>query len=132
VWETLQHLAPLRIGHGYQSIQDPALLEHLRQRQIHLEVCPTSNVHVFHQAIKTFGDHPIDTLYGLGISLGVNSDSRTLIPATLTQEYERLHQAFGWKEEQFLQCNLNALRAAFVPAPVKQQLIDRLLEAYRI
>jgi adenosine deaminase len=132
VWETLQHLTPLRIGHGYQSIKDPALLEHLRQRQIHLEVCPTSNVHVYHQTFKTFGDHPIDTLYGSGISLSVNSDSRTLIPATLTQEYEKLHQAFGWEKEQFLQCNLDALRAAFVPELVKQQLIDRLLEAYRI
>jgi adenosine deaminase len=93
-------------------------------------VCPTSNAHVFHQVFETYSDHPIDSLYGSGISLGVNSDTRTLIPVTLTQEYERLHQAFGWGKEQFLQCNLNALRAAFVPEPVKQQLIDRLLEAY--
>jgi adenosine deaminase len=132
VWETLQHLTPLRIGHGVHSIGDPALLEHLRRRQIHLEVCPTSNVHVYHQVFETYSDHPIDSLYSSGISLGVNSDSRTLIPVTPTQEYERLHQAFGWGKEQFLQCNLNALRSAFIPEPVKQQLIDRLLEAYRV
>ncbi len=52
VWETLQHFNPLRIGHGWRSIEDPALLEHLRQHHIHLEVCPTSNVHVYHQTLK--------------------------------------------------------------------------------
>ncbi len=132
VWETLQHFEPRRIGHGYRSIEDPALLEHLRQHNIHLEVCPTSNVHVYHQRFKTFGDHPIDAIYRSGISLSVNSDARTLIPATPAQEYEKLHHAFGWGKEQFLQCNLHALNAAFVPEPVKQQLVDRLKEAYRV
>jgi adenosine deaminase len=49
---------------------------------------------------------------------------------TLTQEYEKLHRTFGWDKEQFLQCNLHALRAAFISEPVKQRLIDRLLVAY--
>ena len=132
VWETLEHLKPHRIGHGVRSIEDPALMEHLRQHDMHLEVCPTSNVHAFHERFKTFGEHPIDALYRAGISLSVNSDSRTLIPATLAGEYEKLHHTFGWGKEQFLQCNLNGLNAAFIPEPVKRQLIDRLEEAYRI
>jgi adenosine deaminase len=132
VRETLEHFEPYRIGHGIRSIEDPALLEHLRQHNMHLEVCPTSNVHVFHQRFKTFGDHPIDALYRAGISLSVNSDVRTLIPATLAEEYEKLHHTFGWGKEQFLQCNLNALDAAFIPEPAKRQLVDRLKEAYRV
>ena len=44
IWETLQHFHPLRLGHGVRSIEDPALLEHLRQHNIHLEICPTCNV----------------------------------------------------------------------------------------
>jgi len=129
VWETLQHFTPLRIGHGRRSIEDPALLEHLRQNNVHLEVCPTSNVHVFHQEYKTYCDHPVDTIYDSGISMSVNSDTRTLVAVTLTEEYEKMHRSFGWDNEHFLQCNLNALKAAFIPEPVKQQLIGRLLEA---
>lgn len=34
VWETVQHLAPLRFGYGVRSIEARALLEHLRQRQM--------------------------------------------------------------------------------------------------
>jgi adenosine deaminase len=131
VWETLEHFEPRRIGHGVRSIEDPALVEHLRQHGIHLEVCPTSNVHVFHERYKAFGDHPIDALYRAGVPLNVNTDVRTLIPVVPAEEYETLHHTFGWGKEQFLECNRNGLNAAFIPEPVKRQLIDRLEEAYR-
>jgi adenosine deaminase len=48
-----------------------------------------------------YSDHPIDALYGAGISLSVNSGARTLIPATPTEEYEKLHQALGWGNSSF-------------------------------
>ena len=130
VWETVHHFRPQRLGHGVRSIEDPALLEHLRQHNIHLEICPTCNVQT--DLCQTYSDHPIGELADAGLSIGVNSDTRTMTRITLTQEYEKLHQNFGWEREQFLQCNLHALNAAFVPEPVKQGLVDRLLEAYRI
>jgi adenosine deaminase len=128
IWETLQHFHPLRLGHGVRSIEDPALLEHLRQHNIHLEICPTCNVQtdVYH----TYLDHPISDIYDAGLSISVNTDTRAMTNITLTQEYEKLHHTFGWEKEQFLQCNLHALKAAFISEPVKQQLINRLLEAY--
>jgi adenosine deaminase len=130
IWETLQHFHPLRLGHGVRSIEDPTLLEHLRQHKIHLEICPTCNVQT--DVCPTYPDHPINHIYDAGLSIGVNTDTRTMTHITLTQEYEKLHRTFGWEKEQFLQCNLHALRAAFISEPVKQQLIDRLLEAYHI
>ena len=44
VWETLEHYAPDRIGHGVRAIDDPQLVETLAERRIPLEVCATSNV----------------------------------------------------------------------------------------
>ncbi len=38
------HLGAERIGHGTSSAQDPALLAHLAEHQIPLEVCPSSNI----------------------------------------------------------------------------------------
>jgi adenosine deaminase len=128
IWETLQHFHPLRLGHGVRSIEDPTLLEHLRQHNIHLEICPTCNVQT--DVCPTYPDHPINNIYDAGLSIGVNTDTRTMTNITLTQEYEKLHRTFGWEKEQFLQCNLHALGAAFISESVKQQLIDRLLEAY--
>jgi len=129
VWETLRLLGTSRIGHGVHSIEDPALVEHLRKEHIHLELCPTSNYQT--NAIETYDGHPIAKLYDEGISISVNSDDRTLCNINLTREYEKLHAIFGWDETHFLQCNLNAIRAAFLPEAVKQQLENKLREGYR-
>ena len=128
VWETVRHFVPSRIGHGVSSIEDPALLEHLRQHQIHLEACPSCNVQT--NCYDTYADHPIDKLHRAGISVGVNTDTRTICNVTLTQEYEKLNRVFGWENEDFLQCNTNALRAAFIPEQTRKGLMARLLEGY--
>ena len=129
VWEVLEHFDPWRLGHGVRSIEDPALLDHLHQHQIHLEVCPTSNVMI--KAYDTYADHPIDRLYQAGISVGVNSDARTLVPTTSSREYAVLHETFGWEAADFFQCNQNALQAAFVPEEVRSRLLAQLDHGYR-
>ncbi len=130
VWETLQHLHPSRIGHGVRSIEDPKLVTHLREGRIHLEMCPTSNIQI--DLYDVYAHHPIQTFYETGLSVGVNTDTRMIANVTLTQEYERLHQAFGWEKPQFLQCNLNALDAAFLPEDSKRRLEKRLRVAYEV
>ena len=129
VWEVLEHFDPSRLGHGVRSIEDPVLFDHLRQHQIHLEVCPTSNVMI--DTYDTFADHPIDKLYRAGISVGVNSDARTLVPTTLSQEYAGLHETFGWDAADFYQCNRNALQAAFLPDDVRSRLLAQLAGGYQ-
>src|SRR5213592_268778 len=42
--EVVDSLRPERIGHGILAAQDEALMADLRERQITLEVCPTSNL----------------------------------------------------------------------------------------
>jgi len=129
VWEILEHFAPSRLGHGVRSIEDPMLLDHLRQQRIHLEVCPTSNVMI--DIYDTYADHPIDKLYRAGISVGVNSDGRTLVNTTPSQEYAALHQTFGWGTQDFFHCNRNALKAAFIPDDLRSKLLERLADSYR-
>jgi adenosine deaminase len=127
VWDTLRLLDPQRIGHGTRSIEDPKLVEHLREKRIHLEICPSSNVQII-PSIRSLEEHPIDRLYRAGVSLNVNSDSRMLTPTTLTREYEYLQQVFNWSEQDFLQANLMGLDAAFVDNSVRQQLRKRFAE----
>ena len=129
VWETLRLLDPHRIGHGTRSIEDPKLVEHLRRKRIHLELCPTSNVQII-PSIGSMEDHPIDRLYRAGVSLNVNSDSRMLTPTTLTREYESLQRVFNWSDQDLLRTNLMALDAAFADDAVKQQPRKRFLEAF--
>jgi adenosine deaminase len=127
VWETLRQLDPHRIGHGTRSIEDPKLVEHLRRKRIHLEICPTANVQII-PSIGSMEEHPIDRLFRAGVSLNVNSDSRMLTPTTLTREHESLQRVFNWTEQDLLRTNLMGLDAAFVDDGTKQQLRKRFLE----
>jgi adenosine deaminase len=121
--ETLEFLKPSRIGHGVRSIEDPPLIEELRRLDIHLEVCPSCNIQV--DVFDTYADHPVNRLYDAGVSLGINTDARTVTGISLSGEYERLQEVFGWGEQHFSTCNRNALKAAFLPPETKETLTHR-------
>jgi adenosine deaminase len=125
VWKTLRALEPTRIGHGMHSIEDATLVDTLRREKIHLELCPSSNVQT--RACARYQDHPIDRLLRDGVSLGVNTDTRTITNITLEEEYSRLRQTFGWTDRELLACNREALRAAFLEEDVRSRLLLELL-----
>ncbi len=128
VWQTLRLLDPHRIGHGTRSYEDETLVDHLRRKKIHLELCPSSNVQII-PSIECWEDHPINRLYRAGVSLSVNTDTRMLTPATLTGEYECLNRVFGWERQDFLRANQMALEAAFAEASIKERVGQRLVES---
>ncbi len=129
VWETLKYLRPTRIGHGVRSLEDRSLLDHLNRTRVHLEICLTSNVQT--NVIPTPGAHPVQRLYDSGVSLGINTDARSISNVTLGGEYEMLHRHFGWGINHFRQCNLNAIEAAFVPVALRTNIAARLLDEYK-
>ena len=128
VWETLQYFGPSRIGHGVRSIEDKELVKHLIKNKIHLEVCPTCNVQI--DIYDTYQNHPVDELYKAGVSLNINTDTRTITKINLNAEYQKLQEVFGWTINDFYNCNVNALKAAFIPEELKKVLFNKLQSAY--
>lgn len=128
VWETLRYFKPARIGHGVRSAEDPKLLDHLRDHNIHLEVCPTSNIQT--NVFDRMENHSADLLYRSGISMSINTDTRTISNVTLEDEYQNMETFFGWGADQILKCNLEAVEHAFCPAEWKTGLRDRLKKAF--
>jgi adenosine deaminase len=128
VWETVQHFKPHRIGHGVRSIEDEQLIEFLVENDIHLEICPTANIVT--DVFDRYSDHPIDTLYNAGVSVGINSDARTLVNVSLTDEYMKLANVFDWKVDHFYNCNLNSLEHAFISEGEKEELRSILDSRY--
>ncbi|MBC6462051.1 adenosine deaminase [Actinomadura sp. HBU206391] len=128
VWEALDKTATRRIGHGVRSIEDAALLARLEREQIHLEICPTCNVQT--DAVRTLRQHPVDRLHRSGVRVGISTDTRAVTDVRLTQEYERLRDAFGWTLADFEQINRNALAAAFAAEPVKRRIVGALDQGF--
>ena len=110
-----------RIGHGVGCIEDNEVLNLIKENNITLEVCPTSNIQT--NIFENYYDHPIKKLYDMDILVTINVDNMTVSNINLTQEYEKLVQNFNFTLEDLKKMNINAINAAF--------LSDELKEKYR-
>ena len=117
VWGALHTLGAERIGHGVRSIEDPALIKHLAQQCIPLEICPGSNICL--GIYPSFAAHPLPRLYAADVQLSVNSDDPSMLNTTLNQDVERLHSAFGLDLDVIDDILLNGVRHSFLPAERK-------------
>lgn len=120
VWGALRSLQAERIGHGIRAIEDPALVEHLRERQIPLEVCPTSNVCT--GVVASITEHPIRRLFDAGVYITVNSDDPPMFNTTLTDEYLVLAREFGFTADEIERLVLNGVRATLLDADRRAEL----------
>jgi adenosine deaminase len=123
VWGALRLLGAERIGHGVRAIEDPALVAHLAEHCIALEVCPTSNVCL--GVFPSLEAHPLRRLYDAGVPITVNSDDPPFFTTTLTDDLLTLPSAFGFtagRLEELDDILLNAVRYSFLPSDRKAAL----------
>lgn len=111
VRETIRDLGVSRIGHGVGAATDPALVEDLAERGIHLEVCPGSNVAL--GIFPGFAAHPLAKLRDAGVSVSISTDDPPFFHTDMRREYRELARAYGWSEDDFAAINRSALAAAF-------------------
>jgi adenosine deaminase len=128
VWAAIRSLAAERIGHGVRSVEDPDLVDYLREHQIPLEVCPTSNLCL--GVYATYEKHPIRWLWQQGLYITVNSDDPPMFDTDLVREYQVLADHLGFSAAELEQLSLNALRASFLPAERKAALEQEFLEEF--
>ena len=108
-----------------RCLEDPALVAELRDRQIPLEVCPSSNVCL--HVVPSMAAHMLPRLLAEGLYVTLNSDDPPMFNTTLTGEYLAAAQAFGLNLADLQQLALNAARASLLPADKKAILIHELL-----
>jgi aminodeoxyfutalosine deaminase len=123
IWTALQCLSAERLGHGVRCVEDPQLLAYLREHQVPLEICPTSNVRL--GVYPDFADHPLRRLWDAGLYVTVNSDDPPLFETDLNREYQLLVDEFDFDADELEQVSLNALRATFAPAETKKGLEEQ-------
>ncbi|NDL56937.1 adenosine deaminase [Phytoactinopolyspora mesophila] len=124
VWGALRALGAERIGHGIHCLEDPTLVDHLREHQIPLEVAPTSNV-----ALKIAASpdtHPLAELVASGLHVTINTDDPAYFQTTLTDELLLAHRLHGFSREQLVQAQLRALDVSYAPAATKSRIREEL------
>jgi aminodeoxyfutalosine deaminase len=120
IWVALRCLHADRLGHGVRCIEDPALVAYLREHQVPLEICPTSNIRL--GIYPDYASHPLRQLWDQGLLITVSSDDPPLFGTDLNHEYEALVNHFGFDAEELQQVSLNGLRASFLPDADKARL----------
>jgi len=117
-------LGAQRIGHGMRlgdllgtPAGDAAVAE-LRERRVHLEVCPTSNVHT--GAAASIAAHPITALWHAGVSVSFQTDNRLMSQITHAGEAQALLAHTPLTIADLLRMQREAAAASFLPAAVRE------------
>ena len=137
IWEALQWCGAERLGHGVRIMDDiditpegtatlGRLASYVRDRRIPLEMCPTSNVQT--GAAPSIEAHPIRLLRQLSFRVTVNTDNRLMSGVTLSSEFHRLVEAFGygWRDIEWL--TINAMKSAFAHFDERLRNIDTVIK----
>jgi adenosine deaminase len=114
IWEVVKVLRPDRIGHGIRSVDDPKLLEYLREKHIVLEVCPTSNLQT--SAVKDWAEMKVilETFLQYRVPFTINSDGPELLATNVKEEFERLMAHGILTEDDVKYCTKQAREASFI------------------
>lgn len=118
-----------RIGHGHHIYEDQALCEIAKEKQIALEICPTSNIQCLTE--PTYKLHPAKKLFDMGIPVTINTDNMTLAGTTLDDEYDHCINQMGFNRKDIIQMNINSINASFADEQTKESIRNKLLEALK-
>jgi aminodeoxyfutalosine deaminase len=124
IWEAIRGLAAERIGHGINCLADPGLVAWLREHQIPLEVCPTSNVRT--GQVPDLAAHPLPRLIKEGLFVTLNSDDPPMFSTTLSTEYRAAAEVFGLDRGELAALAANAVHASFLPDADKKEILAEI------
>jgi adenosine deaminase len=121
VWEAVYHLNADRIGHGLKLIENSDLMRKFRERDISVEMCPSSN----NQIVGFNGDYPLKDYLDFGLKVTVNTDNPGISLTDFSEEYITADFLCGnslnlWDVFQIIK---NGFDSAFAEYDVKNRLI---------
>lgn len=112
VWDAVSLLGAERIGHGVRAVEDPALMDHLAEHGITLELAFTSNVQT--GAVASAAAHPVRRLHERGVRVTLNTDNPRVSATNIAQEHRTARAHSGLTAEQLDAIATNAFAATFV------------------
>jgi len=114
IGEVIEALQPNRIGHGILAAGDAELMRELREREIVLEICPTSNLltralsdeDALRETFRTFVDN--------GVQFTIATDGPEMMHTHLRDEFDLLLRIGALDRDEAIAANARGHEASFV------------------
>lgn len=129
VRDTVEILKAQRIGHGTSAIQDPSLIQLLKERQIPIEICLTSNIFTG-KYVKHEKDHPVRRYYDEGLVCTINTDDPEIFDVNLTDEYWKMYKHLDFSISELIDMNRMGVYSSFHanPASLWKRFEDKTIK----
>lgn len=112
------NIGATRIGHGIKIINSKEAYDLVKDKNILLEMCPTSNVQT--KNAKDFKSYPFYEFFKDGVIASLNTDNRTMSGIDLTNEYQVLFDDLDYTE--YKEMYLKTVNAIFADEETKRWL----------
>jgi adenosine deaminase len=123
VWHAIKDLGAQRIGHAVRILEDPDLVDYMREHMVGIETNLTSNVHT--NTVSSYAAHPLKKFLDLGLLATINTDDPGISPVTLKEEFEVAIRYAGLNAEDTRKAQENALEIAFLSDDEKADLLKK-------
>jgi adenine deaminase len=117
IWEAINLLKVSRIDHGVRSVEDPKLVDYLKQHEIALTVCPLSNVKL--RVFERMEKHNLKKLLDLGLRATINSDDPAYFGGYLLENFLAAQEALNLNQKDIVRLVKNSFEASFLSEPDK-------------
>jgi adenosine deaminase len=121
VFGAIEELQADRICHGVRSIEDMNVVNELIERQIPLDICPTSNICL--KIYPKMSQHPFRELDQLGVCATINSDDPSIIGSTLCDEYIAVAREFGYTINDLVRFAKNSIQVSCATVELKAKYL---------
>lgn len=120
VWDAIEKLKAIRIGHGVAAARDERLLDRIGELGVAIECCPTSNEKT--RSLRRLEDHPLRRFLDCGLMAGIHSDDPPLFHTSLTEEIRTAANRLGLSRAEIVTCQHNAIEGTVLSKGEKEQL----------
>ena len=111
----VDRLRPHRIGHGIRAAYDEAAMRLLREQDVVLELCPTSNLHTHAVSGVDELKHIVQTFLDRGVKLTLNTDGPYLLETDMRSEVDLVEKHGIMTRDQVDRALACAREYSFIP-----------------
>lgn len=112
-----------RIGHGVKSVESGSVIKRVREENVHLEICPTSNYAL--GVIKQNSEHPLKEFYRRGIKFSISTDDPALFKTTLKKELFLTEKTLNFEKDCIFKIQKDAIHASLMNSSEKEEMLRK-------